>query len=273
MRRLGIYARVSTHEQDYEGSTSIDKQIAAGNLEAHRLGQFDEVEVVKVYEDIGASGALGMNERPEGQRALADARRGKLDTLVCYSMDRFTRSAAKGLADFERLEAAGVDVIFIKENIDTSQPSGRLFRTILAAFAEFEREQIRDRTMAASYARAKKGIWPGGMPPYGYEIDPETGKLVEADIEAPTVRLVFKMRSQGSAILDIKAKLDTMGLVTRRGNPWHERAIRRLLADDRYLGKVVRQYANAGGAEAEEFTYHAPRLVPKKVIDSLKELH
>lgn len=271
MRRLGIYARVSTVEQGREDATSIEQQIAAGELECSRLSQFSDVEVVKHYEDIGASGSTEMGDRTEGKRAMADARRGKLDTLVCYSMDRFTRSAARGLADFERLDVAGVDVIFIKENIDTSQPSGRLFRTILAGFAEFEREQIRDRTMSASYARAKKGMWPGGLPPYGYAIDTDTGKVMLADIEAPTVRLIFKMRGAGYAITLIKVKLDEMGLFTRQGNYFTLRQIRRVLADDRYLGKIVRHFAANGASDPEPFTYHVPRLVPKKMMEAARD--
>ena len=269
MKRIGIYARVSTVEQGVEDKTSIEKQMKAGELEAKRLGQFEEVEIVKRYEDVGASGASSLADREEGLRLLKDVRRGKLDVVICYSMDRFTRHARRGLEDFERIEDAGVTVIFIKENIDTGTPAGRLFRTMLAAFAEFEREQIRDRTMAASYERAKKGIWPGGMTPYGYRINKETGKLVKEPREADTVLAIYEHASEGKSNRAIARILNEGNAPTRRGGQWEHKQVGRILNDDRYLGKVVRQYANAGGQEPEEFVYHAPRIVPMRLAEEV----
>ena len=265
-RRLGLYARVSTVEQGREDATSIAKQITAGEMECARLRQFGDAEVVKRYEDIGQSGSTSMADRTEGNRAMADARRGKIDALVCWSMDRFTRNAAKGLADFEALEASGVEVIFIKENIDTAQPSGKLFRTILAAFAEFEREQIRDRTMAASYARARKGIWPGGQPPYGYGINKDTGKIEAVHWEKSMVLKMYKLRAKGLSLRAIATECNTIGVRTRQNNEWNAKQVQRILEDDRYLGKIVRQYAPNGSGPAEEFTYHAPRIIPNDLM-------
>ena len=268
-KRVGIYTRVSTVEQGIEGKTSIEKQTEACRKQMDVMASFDEMEERKLYEDRGASGDSRMHERPEGDRLMKDVRRGKLDVIIVYSMDRFTRTARKGLEDFDLLERSGVHVVFVKEQIDTGTPAGRLFRTMLAAFAEFEREQIRDRTMAASYARAKKGIWPGGMPPYGYTIDPDTGKLVKEEHEALTVTLIYKLANEGSSHREIARTLNETGYPTRRGGTWEHKQVGRILSDDRYLGKVVRQYANAGGAEPEPFTYHAPRIVPQRLAEGV----
>lgn len=263
MRRIGIYARVSTIEQGLEGKTSIEKQIDAGEKQAAVLGTHEEAQIVKVYKDRGASGASPMSERPEGLRMMKDARRGKLDTLIVYGMDRFTRSAHRGLADFEALEAAGVGVIFIKEAIDTSTPSGRLFRTMLAAFAEFEREQIRDRKMAADFSKAKKGIWPGGLLPYGYAFDDE-GAIVEHWAEAEIVKHIFRLRNMGLTYHEMAERMTAQGMRTRTGGEWKRLSLSRIIRDDRYGGTLPREFAQAGGAQAETFVWKAPCIVGAK---------
>jgi site-specific DNA recombinase len=73
--------------------------------------------------------------------------------------------------------------------IDTSTASGRLFRNILASFAEFERDSIVERTSRGLRVRARKGQWAGGPPPYGYHLTP--GGLEEDPIEAAVVRRIF----------------------------------------------------------------------------------
>lgn len=267
-RRIAIYARVSTAEQARDGATSIAKQVDAGHLEARRMAQFSEGgEVVKVYKDEGVTGTTRFEDREGGAALLKDAGRGKFDTVVFYSLDRFTRHAAKGLADFEYMEdALGLTIVFVKENIDTSTASGKLFRTILAGFAEFERDTIRDRAMAGRYGRAEEGQgWVTGMPPYGYTVG-EDGDLVVVEHEAATLRRMFLMRSEGHSLKAIASHLNDNGHTprTHRGTPgqFSIGAVHHYLRRPAYKGEpIVRTLKPSVGGDPKRFEFPAPTIV------------
>ena len=279
-RRIAVYARVSSAEQASPDHTSIQKQIDAGLREAERLAQFgDEVEVVKEYRDEGITGASRFEDRPEGFRLLTDAKRGKFDTVIFFSLDRFTRSAAKGLQDFELLEDdLGQTLIFAKENIDTAQPSGKLFRTILAAFAEFERDTIRDRNMAGRYGKAKKGAgWATGMTPYGLRVG-EDGQLEEEPREAEVVRNIFTMRAANASMPKIARQLNDAGIRPRERkdaksgevipSSFSAGSVNGYLKAEYYKGvPITRNLKPSASSPAEPFEFAVPEIVRPKVWD------
>lgn len=269
-RRIAIYARVSTGDQATPGAVSMSKQVDAGRLEANRIAQFsDGAEVVKVYSDEAVSGATRFEDRPAGAELLKDAGRGKFDTVVFYSLDRFTRHAAKGLADFEVMEDhLGLTLVFAKENIDTSTASGKLFRTILAAFAEFERDTIRDRGMGGRYGRAVKGQgWVSGMPPYGFTVG-EEGYLVTVPDEADVIRAMYVLRGTGMSLGSVAAELNRRGYRPRPRGQYSEHArfgigaVHTYLQAPYYKGDpIVRRLRPSHGAEAETFYFEVPQIV------------
>jgi site-specific DNA recombinase len=251
----------------------MSKQVEAGELEATRIATFNEgAEVVKTYSDEGVSGAVRFEDRPAGRELLKDAGRGKFDTVVFYSLDRFTRHAAKGLADFEVMEdTLGLTLVFAKENIDTSTASGKLFRTILAAFAEFERDTIRDRSMSGRYGRAVKGQgWVAGMPPYGFEVG-EDGNLVTVPAEADVIRAMYVLRGTGMSLEAVATELNRRGYRPRpRGkHSEHARfsvgAVHSYLAAPWYKGEpIVRRLRPSHGAEATPFYFEVPQIVDSR---------
>src|SRR5438552_4057465 len=83
-------------------------------------------------------------------------------------------------------EQAGVALVFIADGIDTSTPSGRLLRTVLAAVAEFERDVIVERAIGGLRKVAESGRWPGGPAPFGFEL--KEGRLATNEAEASTIR-------------------------------------------------------------------------------------
>jgi site-specific DNA recombinase len=269
-RRIAIYARVSTGEQARAGSTSIAKQIEAGELESKRIATFHEGSTtVKIYTDEGVSGAVRFEDRPAGRELLKDAGRGKFDTVVFYALDRFTRHAARGLADFETMEDnLGLTLVFAKENIDTSTASGKLFRTILAAFAEFERDTIRDRAMGGRYARAEKGQgWVSGMPPYGFTVG-EDGNLVTVPEEADVIRAMFVLRATGMSLELVAAELNRRGHRPRPRGQYSDfarfsvGAVHAYLRAAYYKGDpIIRNLRPTHGAEAEKFYFAVPPIV------------
>ena len=133
------YARVSTHDQDLD--LQRDALRAAG--------------CEKIFEEK-ASGVA--DDRPELERAFEHLRAG--DVLVIWKLDRLARSLKQLLALLERLKQIGADFRCLSPHMDTTTPEGRLFFSITGAFAEFEREIIRQRTQAglkAALARGRKG--------------------------------------------------------------------------------------------------------------------
>lgn len=134
--QIATYHRVSTLDQD--PATARDELRAV----AGRLGG----EVVLAVEEMG-SGAR--NDRPGLQRIMEAARRGRVDAVVVWKLDRFGRGALDVLANIRELEAAGARFIATTQGIDI-RPGGdamsRLILGVLAAVAEFERDLIRERT-------------------------------------------------------------------------------------------------------------------------------
>jgi DNA invertase Pin-like site-specific DNA recombinase len=141
-KRVAIYVRVSTTEQDTEGQETELREYV------DRRGWNYEV-----YRDQGQSGAK--SDRPELTRLLADLRRRKLDIVVVWALDRLARSLRQLLEIAEQCQSLGVDLVSLRQNIDTTLPAGRLTFQILGAVAEFEREMLRER-VKAGMAQARR---------------------------------------------------------------------------------------------------------------------
>jgi DNA invertase Pin-like site-specific DNA recombinase len=133
--KIATYHRCSTLDQD--PALARDELRAA----AARLGT--------IALQIEETGSGARNDRPGLQRLMEAARRGKIDAVVVWKLDRFGRSALDLLANVRALEAAGVRFMATTQGIDI-RPGGdamsRLLITMLAAISEFERDLIRDRT-------------------------------------------------------------------------------------------------------------------------------
>jgi len=144
--RVAIYARVSTRDQNCE--------LQLADLEAMAAAR--GFEVAGRYVDQGFSGS--QERRPELDKLMADASRGKFQTVAVWKFDRFARSLKHLIVSLEEFRALGVDFISYREAVDTSTPAGKMLFSVIGAMAEFERELIRER-VAAGLAKAKsKGV-------------------------------------------------------------------------------------------------------------------
>lgn len=140
--RLVGYARVSTAEQNLD--MQIDALKAAGVLD-------DNLHVEKV--------SSVSSKRPKLELALMDAREG--DTFVVWKLDRLGRSVMDLLTKITALEARGVKFRSLNDYIDTSTAVGKFVLTMLAASAQFERDQIVERTLSGLAAARRRGYKPG----------------------------------------------------------------------------------------------------------------
>lgn len=148
--RAGLYARVSTHDQQ-----TLPMQLAAMRQYARKRGWTVAIEVQEV--------ASGAKDRPERQRIIDAARRRDVDAIVVWRLDRWGRSVADLVTTLHDLTTVDVGFISLNEALDLTTPSGRALAGMLAVFAEFERDILRDR-VRAGIAQARKEGKPHGRP-------------------------------------------------------------------------------------------------------------
>ncbi len=228
--RIVIYVRVSTQEQAKEGY-SIGEQI-------ERLTKYAEAHgwiVVKVYTDAGHSGAT--MDRPALQEMLQDVKKGGIDKVVVYKLDRLSRSQKDTLNIIEDyLLKNNCDFESMNEKFDTSTSFGRAMVGILAVFAQLEREQIKERMSMGMEARVKEGKWRGGNTlPFGYDYDPEKGTLIVNEYESMIVKELFREFASGKKLRTIQREFIDKGFTLRNGN-CDTRALRYILRNRTYLG-------------------------------------
>src|SRR6195256_2182041 len=135
MFRAGLYARVSTSDQQ-----TIPLQIRALREYAVRRGWTIALQV----KEVGS----GASERQLRQKLLEAARRREIDVVLVWRLDRWGRSVADLLATLQELEYIGVGFVSLTEALDLTTPAGRAMAGLLAVFAEFERDILRERTRA-----------------------------------------------------------------------------------------------------------------------------
>jgi putative DNA-invertase from lambdoid prophage Rac len=148
--RAGVYARVSTHDQQTLG---LQSEAMAAYIENRGWVATRRVE------DVGS----GSKERPGRESLLVAARRREIDVIVVWRLDRWGRSVADLMTTLREMTELGVGFVSLTEALDLTSPAGRAMAGMLAIFAEFEREILRER-VRAGIAQARKEGRPHGRP-------------------------------------------------------------------------------------------------------------
>jgi putative DNA-invertase from lambdoid prophage Rac len=148
--RAGLYARVSTHDQQTLG---LQSEAMVTSIKNRGWVATSRVE------DIGS----GSKDRPGRESLLMAARRREIDVIVVWRLDRWGRSVADLMATLGEMTELGVGFISLTEALDLTTPTGRAMAGMLAIFAEFEREILRER-VRAGIAQARKEGRPHGRP-------------------------------------------------------------------------------------------------------------
>ena len=165
MFRVGLYARVSTFDQH-----TIPLQIRALREYAARRGWTISMQVKEV-----GSGAA---QRELREKLLDAARRREIDVVLVWRLDRWGRSVADLLATLQELDHLGVGFVSLTEALDLTTPAGRAMAALLAVFAEFEREILRERVRAALAHAQQNGQ--------------RLGRPVTAGLQADKVRKLYR---------------------------------------------------------------------------------
>lgn len=167
MKRIAIYARVSTNQQ------TCENQLKELRAVADRAGY----QIVSEFVDEGISGAKGRQNRPALDRMLKECTRRRFDLVMCWDISRLGRSVQNLIEIMNELQSLKVDLFFLQQGMDTSTASGRMIYGVFASLAAYERELIRERVLAGQ-ARAKAAGVKFGRPRTITENTKETVRLL-----------------------------------------------------------------------------------------------
>ena len=217
------YLRVSTEGQAVEG-VSLEAQEA----KIRAWADLNDGTVAQVYEDAGLSGAK-MASRPGLQAAIQHVCKTK-GALVVYSLSRLARSTRDTLEISERLSKAGAELVSLSEKIDTTSASGKMIFRLLAVLAEFERDQVSERTrFAMSHLRAK-GRRVSRYAPFGWDVSPDGRDLVQNKEDMKIVRRIGTLRKNGRTPVWIVNRLTDLAIPTKQGRDvWSPKVVRSIV--------------------------------------------
>src|SRR5271156_5631802 len=184
--RAGLYARVSTHDQQ-----TLPLQIHAMRDYAAKRGW----SLVAQIKEVGS----GASQRELREALIAAARRREIDVVLVWRLDRWGRSVADLVSTLQELQHLGVGFVSLTEALDLTTPAGRAMAGLLAVFAEFEREILRER-VRAGLAHARQN---------GQRL----GRPVTAGLQADKVR---KLHRAGVSKSEIARRLDIGRTSVRR---------------------------------------------------------
>jgi site-specific DNA recombinase len=228
------YCRVSTEEQANKGATTEEEKKHCPYSDIQKgysiASQQDMISTYCNLHELGEptflmdEGCTGSNtERPGLQTLLQLVQDKKVDHVVVVAIDRLSRSTMDLLDIVVRQFGDSIGFHSVREQLDTKSPMGRCVFTILAAFANLERDNISMRTKAALAEKKRRGERIG-REPYGFlpgagqlKIDPET---------FPVVKDILQMRGYGATLQQIADKLNERGVKSHHGGRWHPSSVK-----------------------------------------------
>ncbi len=213
-----LYVRVSTDAQAEEGySIDAQKEMLLGYCKSKQIENYE------FFIDGGFSGSN--IERPEMSRLIEKIKSKEIKSVVVYKLDRLSRSQKDTLFLIEDvLNPNQTEFVSLNENLDTSTSIGRAMLGIMSAFAQLERETIKERTRIGMKKRVEAGFWMGGgKVPFGFDYDKTSGKLIKNQ-DSNVVKKIYEMYIDGhsanyiASALGFKYDQQIIQIIKRKSN-------------------------------------------------------
>ena len=198
---------------------------------------------IAVYEDEGFSAKN--TDRPRFRMMLDDLRKNKPDYLVCYRLDRISRSVSDFSALIEELNSRGISFVCIKEEFDTSKPMGKAMMYVASVFAQLERETIAERVRDNMLMLARTGRWLGGNTPLGYSSEKVREIIIDGRIktacklkenaeELAAVDIIFGKFLELQSVSGVSKYLISQNIKSRSGKYFSLPGIKEILRNPAY---------------------------------------
>ena len=272
VKRIAIYTRKSNDDNLATNVTSLDaqKSCCRSYISIQKANQWEECQ--EVFDDAAESGRS--LKRPAMQRLLKRIEEGRIDGVIVYKLDRLTRNSKDFHSLLELFEKHDVAFISATESIDTKSPQGRLMTAIMVQFAQYDREMDQERSKDFHLARAKKGLWCGGVSPLGY--DSKEKLLVVNETEADIVRRIFDLYLQYQSTIRVAEEINRLGFRRKThktkegrvfgGKHFNINSVIRILQRKVYIGLVTNERTK------QDFPGQQQPIVSPAVFERAQEL-
>ena len=270
-----IYARVSTDEQASGQYNSVESQIdiCKHYIEIHKEKGW---QFVASYTDPGFSGKD--LDRPGMQQLISDIKRGLIDVIIVYKIERLVRSIKDFYVLWDLFEAHNVTFVSATQQFDSSNAMGKLMLNVLLSFAQFERENTAEKTRDKMKQRARLGKWHGGLFPFGFDYNKETKKLLINANESLAVKKMFSLFIEGKKATEIANILNSKGFRTKARQVITKAGVKKTTGENRFnddfIKKVITNpiYKGFVHFQGEQFKGEHEAVVSNQVWEKANQL-
>ena len=240
----GIYIRVSTEDQAREGFSLGEQEEKLKDL-----CKYKEYEVFKVYCDAGIS-AKDMEHRPKFQEMLEDIKKGKINYIVAYKLDRVTRSVRDLEELIGMLEKYNCYLVCDRDDVNTSTANGRFFVRMLTVLSQLEIEIVSERTIFGLNGAIKCGHLPG-IVPLGYKKDGNKKTIID-ETTKDVIKRVFDLYLQGKSYQQISNIFNEEKVLNK---VWYDTHFEKIINNKIYMGDYVQYKRIHKKVQKEPITY------------------
>lgn len=219
-RTAVIYLRVSTADQAEHG-VSLDAQ--QERLTAYAVA--NGLEVAGILRESAISGTIPLADRPEGEKLTQMVSSGQVRHVIALKLDRLFRSAVDALSTTAEWDKQGIALHLVDmggQSLNTGSAMGRMMLTMMAGFAQFERDLTAERTTSA-LAHKKANSTAYSPTPYGKDRDGE--RLTDNTQEQSIIRQMRELRENGFSLRGIAEHLNSNGIESKQGKRWYASSV------------------------------------------------
>lgn len=268
--KTAAYVRLSVEDSGKPGTDTIEGQKA---LLTSFIESKTDMELVSLFCDNGRTGTDF--DRPQFEKMMEEVRKGRINCIVVKDLSRFGRNYKETGNYLERIfPFLGVRFIAVNDNFDTltaERTQDGYIVPLKNLINEVYSKDISKKIDAALSVKQRNGEFIGAWAPYGYRKDPDDKHhLVINEETAPTVRQIFKWRSEGVSVVQISRRLNDAGILSPsaylyatgevktekyKGVPWHTQILKSILAHPVYIGHMVQGRKKQSFYEGKRQTY------------------